>query len=152
MSRRPLFANLETAARLLISKFGGFTRIANGARQAFKIVPDFHQIAIFGASATTRAECGFNNRLAKVHVHPSEPIADGILFDDLHGASITLINRLAARGLVFVTDLRLNRRLYGGTIIARSEAEAELIAFGRGLGEEVVGTLVRAGSLKGSPQ
>jgi len=85
------------------------------------------------------------------HVHPSAPIADGILFDDLHGASFELINRLAARKLVFVTDLRLNRRLYGGIIVAASEAEAERIAFGRGLHEEIVGTLAAVGPCGGHP-
>jgi len=75
-------------------------------------------------------------------LHASAPFADGILFDDLHGASFELVNRLAARGLVFITDLRVNGRLYGGTIVASSPAAAERIAFGRGLHEEVVGTLV----------
>jgi len=84
-------------------------------------------------------------KLSKVHVHPTQPIADGILFDDTHGASDAMVNRLAARQLVYLTDLRLNRRLYGGRIIARSEAEAERVAFGRGLGEEIVGTLARTG-------
>ncbi|MCT7667638.1 hypothetical protein [Shinella kummerowiae] len=89
------------------------------------------------------------NNLAAVRVHPTDPFADGILFDDTHGAPDTVINRLAARRLVYVTDLRLNRRLYGGRIIARSEAEAERVAFGRGLGEEVVGVLVLVGSTEG---
>ncbi|WP_145925926.1 hypothetical protein [Shinella sp. HZN7] len=90
-----------------------------------------------------------SDRLASVRIHPTRPIADGILFDDLHGAPVEVINLLAARRLVFVTDLRLNRRLYGGLIVARSGAEAERVAFGRGLGEEVVGTLVRTGSCEG---
>jgi hypothetical protein len=89
------------------------------------------------------------DQLAKVHVHPTDPIADGILFDDTHGASDAIVNRLAARQLVYVTVLRLNRRLYGGRIVARSEAEAEWVAFGRGLGEEIVGTLARTGPWEG---
>ncbi len=90
-----------------------------------------------------------SDRLAPVHIHPTRPIADGILFDDLDGAPLDVVNRLAARQMVFVTYVRLNRRPYGGRIVARSEAEAEQIAFGRGLGETVVGTLVLVGYLKG---
>lgn len=89
------------------------------------------------------------NKLAPVRVHPTDPIADGILFDDTHGAPDAVINRLAARQFIFVTDLRLNRRLYGGRIIARCEAEAERVAFGRGLGEIIVGTLVCTGTAEG---
>lgn len=89
------------------------------------------------------------DHLAKVHVHPTDPIADGILFDDTHGASDAMVNRLAARRLVFLTDLRLNRRLYGGRIIAGSEAEAEATAFGRGLGEEIIGMLASTGEWEG---
>lgn len=90
------------------------------------------------------------DQLTKVHVHPTAPVADGICFDDLHGAPAEIINLLAARRLVFVTDLRLNRRLYGGLIVARCEADAARVAFGRGLGEEVVGTLVHTGPCEGS--
>ncbi len=89
------------------------------------------------------------DQLAKVHVHPTDPIADGILFDDTHDAPEAVVNYLAARQLVYLTDLRLNRRLYGGRIIARSEAEAERIAFGRGLGEEIVGMLASTGDWEG---
>lgn len=89
------------------------------------------------------------NNVATVRVHPSFPIADGILFDDTHGAPDAVVNQLSARRVVFVTDLRLNRRLYGGRIIARTQAEAELVAFGRGLGEEVVGMLVSTGTVEG---
>lgn len=89
------------------------------------------------------------NALAPIRVHPTDPVADGILFDDTHGAPDAVVNRLAGRGLVYVTDLRLNRRLFGGRIIARSEAEAEQIAFGRGLGETVVGMLVLSGNCEG---
>lgn len=70
-----------------------------------------------------------------------DPIADGILFDDLHGCSFEAVNRLAARGVVFVTSFRVDGREYGGKIVARDWAAAEVVAFGRGLGEAVVGRL-----------
>lgn len=69
-------------------------------------------------------------------------MADGIVFDDLHGLPKQAVNRLAARGVVFCTEFRTAGRLYGGNIITTSWPAAEQIAFGRGLGEQVVGEMV----------
>lgn len=74
-------------------------------------------------------------------IHPSKPIADGILFDDLFGLTCSQKRIFAARGVVFVTSFRANDRPYTGCIVATSEAEAEKIAFGRGLGERIDGLL-----------
>lgn len=80
-----------------------------------------------------------------MHIDAQEPIADGIVFDDLHGAPMKVRNTLAARGLVFLTEFRANGKTYGGTIVAGSLHAAEQIAFGRALGETVIGTLWKAG-------
>lgn len=78
-------------------------------------------------------------------IHPSEPFADGICFDDLNGMTDRQRNLLAARGVVFVTSFKSGGRFYGGTIIATSWPGAEEIAFSRGLGELVEGVLVETG-------
>lgn len=74
-------------------------------------------------------------------IHPSRPLADGICFNDLDGFDTKQCNMLASRGVVFCTQFKANGRLYGGCIIATSWPHAEEIAFGRGLGEEVIGVL-----------
>ncbi|MCV0352801.1 MAG: hypothetical protein K5863_22220 [Nitratireductor sp.] len=81
------------------------------------------------------------------HVDPSRPVADGIRFDDLDGLEGPERNLLAARGVVFCSEFQANDRTYGGCIIGTSWPHAEEIAFGRGLGEEVIGVLVKAGSV-----
>jgi hypothetical protein len=73
--------------------------------------------------------------------------ADKIPFDDLHGLPDRISNLLAARGVVFVTEFKANGRRYTGNIVARSWADAKVVAFGRGLGESVVGKLVGTGTL-----
>ena len=83
--------------------------------------------------------------MSAIHIHASKPIADGIPFDDLFGMDDEQRNFLASRGVVFCTEFKANGRRYGGNIIATSMAGAEEIAFGRGLGEEVVGVLVETG-------
>jgi hypothetical protein len=82
-----------------------------------------------------------------MHIHPTLPYADGICFDDLEGFDIAHANRLGTGGTVYLTEFKANDRRYGGRIIARSQEQAEAIAFGRGLGEEVLGRLVLTGLL-----
>jgi hypothetical protein len=81
-----------------------------------------------------------------MHIDPFRPFADAILFDDLFGIPLPARNRLAARGVVFGTAFRAAGSEYGGNIIAASWQEAERIAFGRGLGEEIIGVLVETGA------
>jgi hypothetical protein len=82
-----------------------------------------------------------------MHIHPSLPYADGICFDDIEGFDIEHTNHLAASGTIYITEFKANGRRYGGRIIARSQERAEEIAFGRGLGEEVLGRLVLTGRI-----
>lgn len=78
-------------------------------------------------------------------IDAEKPIADGIPFHDLDGLPYWMRNMLAARGVVFMTEFQANDATYGGAIIAQSWKAAERIAFGRGLGERVIGRLVKAG-------
>lgn len=82
-----------------------------------------------------------------IRIHPTEPYADGILFDDLHGMSDEARNRLAGRGVVYCTEFKTGGKTYAGNIVAASLAQAQLIAFSRGLGEVVDGKLVETGEL-----
>lgn len=82
-----------------------------------------------------------------IHIDAHRPIADGIQFDDLIGLPIDACNLLAARGVVFCTEFEANGSRYGGRIVATSWKAAEDIAFGRGLGEEVVGVLCQVGEI-----
>ena len=75
-------------------------------------------------------------------LHPSAPIADGILFDDTHGLPEQHVAMLRGRGLLFATVFEDGDRQICGVIIAHSWPAAQDIAFGRGLGERVVGVLV----------
>lgn len=81
-----------------------------------------------------------------MHIHPSRPVADGIVFDDIEAFDTEHANHLAAIGAVYCTEFKANGHRYAGRIIARSHEQAESIAFSRGLGEEVVGRLVETGS------
>lgn len=83
--------------------------------------------------------------MTAIRMHPSRPIADGICFDDLDGFDDAQRNFLASRGVVFCTEFKANGRRYAGNIVAVSMAAAEEIAFGRGLGEEIVGVLGETG-------
>lgn len=69
------------------------------------------------------------------------PICDGIPFDDLHLIeSDEIANMLCARGLVWLTDFEgSDGKTYGGSVLAASAEAATQIAFGRGLGEIVIG-------------
>jgi hypothetical protein len=81
-----------------------------------------------------------------MHVHPALPYADGVCFDDLQGFDVKAANHLAMSGTVYLTEFKANGHRYGGRIIARSQQQAEEIAFGRGLGEDVLGRLVLTGA------
>lgn len=72
------------------------------------------------------------------------PTADGIIFDDTFGFSRNQIGLLKARHVVFATQFRDEDRdrWYGGIIIATDIDAARAVAFGRGLGEEVLGELL----------
>jgi hypothetical protein len=78
-------------------------------------------------------------------MHSCRPYADGILFDDMVDMPISARNRMARRGVVFLTEFLANGRRCGGSIVAANLGEAERIAFGRGLGESVLGALVETG-------
>lgn len=81
-------------------------------------------------------------------------IADGIPFNDIEGLPPKTISILAARGLIWLTQFNVRDRnntvrSYQGTIIARDYEDAEVIAFGRGLEEEVVGIFRLKKSIEG---
>ena len=82
-----------------------------------------------------------------LHIDSYRAEADGVEFDDLAAVSDVDRNRLAARGVVYCTEFDANGRTYGGTIIAKDMEMAERVAFGRGLGEKVLGRLVQAGTM-----
>lgn len=83
-------------------------------------------------------------------IHPDLPIADRMWFDEVRemehkGASKASLSALIlARGVAWATEFTdpTTGKKYGGTIIAASKAQAEEVAFGRGLDEAVVGQLV----------
>lgn len=72
------------------------------------------------------------------------PIADGIPFDDTLGFSGRQIKLLKARRVVFITKFydEDGDRWFDGAIIATDIDAARAVAFGRGLGEEVLGELL----------
>jgi len=82
--------------------------------------------------------------LTAIVVDANCPIADGIPFDDTLGFSRRQIQLLKARRILFNTRFRdeAGDRWYGGVIIATDLDAARAVAFGRGLGEEVLGELV----------
>lgn len=86
--------------------------------------------------------------MATIHVDADRPLADGICFDDMAGLPIETRNLLARRGVVFLTEFLAAGKSYGGSIIASSWEQAELIAFGRGLGERVIGILALTGKVE----
>jgi hypothetical protein len=81
-----------------------------------------------------------------IRVNSSQGIADGIVFDDLSSLPEAYRNLLAAREVVYCTELRVDGHTYAGTIIAKDPQMAERVAFGRGLGEQIIGLLVLSGS------
>ena len=90
-----------------------------------------------------------------MHFEPMRPVCDGILFlDSWRLKTFDDQALLAARGLLFMTEFPAPYDMFGGDIFAASLAAAEEIAFGRGLGEKVVGPVTgvvlprgRSGSL-----
>jgi hypothetical protein len=80
-----------------------------------------------------------------IQVDAVRPFADGICFDDMMGLSIETRNLLARSGVVYCTEFRTGGHVYCGSIIAPSWEQADLVAFGRGLGEKVIGKLVMTG-------
>lgn len=80
-----------------------------------------------------------------MHFEPGKPICDGICYSDLWLIPDHFHNVLAARRLVFLTEWDWDGMEMGGDIIARSLRAARKIAFGRGLGERVIG---RAGRIE----
>ncbi|CAA0130177.1 Uncharacterised protein [Starkeya nomas] len=81
---------------------------------------------------------------APIHVHGRMPFADGICYDDRHGMEPHTVRLLRARGLVWLTQLRIDNegeeyRYLAGAVIAGDLARAEEIASLRGLGEVVIG-------------
>lgn len=82
-----------------------------------------------------------------LHIDPNKADADGITFDELNGLPDAERNLLVAREVVYCTEFEANGRTFGGTIIARDLAMAERIAFGRGLGEKILGSLVQSGTV-----
>ena len=79
------------------------------------------------------------------------PIADGICFDDLDGLTLDATNMLASRGVVFLTEFEDDGSRYGGTVIAATWQMAKEVAFGRGLGEKVIGQMAKAIPAKNFP-
>lgn len=76
-----------------------------------------------------------------VIIHPRQPMADGIFFDDTYFVEPGTRRELAARGLVWLTSFEANGKAYGGRVIAANEPAAAAIADARGLGEIVIGQL-----------
>lgn len=87
-----------------------------------------------------------------MHIHETKAEADGISFRDTEGFTLEQINFLAQRGVVFLTTFTTEEGIpYGGHIISRDWAHAEEIAFGRGLGETILGRMVATGPLEEDP-
>lgn len=85
-------------------------------------------------------------------VHPTRPEVAGFCFSETHGFGDAYVNRLAAKGKVWVTRFRALTHdgrvaMFGGDLIAETYSEAEAEAKRRGLGEVVVGTLEMVGRL-----
>ena len=78
-----------------------------------------------------------------MHISETEPVADAVLFDDMDMLPPGLAKKLIARGLVWCTEFEANGSTYCGAIIAASAAAAGEVAFGRGLGEKVIGQVQR---------
>lgn len=81
---------------------------------------------------------------ARLTVSEQFPVADGIVFDDTLGFSRRQIELLKARKVLFLTRFRdeAGDRWFDGSIIATDIDAARAVAFGRGLGEEVLGELI----------
>ncbi|QIB34772.1 hypothetical protein [Ancylobacter pratisalsi] len=81
---------------------------------------------------------------APIHLSHTLPFADGICFDDCHGLAPATVRLLRARGLVWLTRVRIDNPgeeyVYrGGYVVAADRESAERIADARGLDETVLG-------------
>lgn len=104
----------------------------------------------FGSAQVTGPAAGISRRPQKDETKrfdPRAPICDGILYSDLWLIqSEEFQNVLASRGLVYGTEIDTpDGDPCSGDIIAKSRRAAEEIAFGRGLGERVVGRITGIG-------
>lgn len=70
-------------------------------------------------------------------IDPHDPIADGVLFDDLHPLSQAEIDKEITAGRVWSTRFMAGGKTYGGTIIAGSYHQACDRTAARNLGEIV---------------
>lgn len=70
---------------------------------------------------------------------------NGVVIDETDGMTPDQVKLLAERGVVFCTSFEAGGKQMGGNIIAASEKDADRIADERGLGEQVIGSLVAAG-------
>lgn len=77
---------------------------------------------------------------------PTKPICDGILFDDVFEAPSHLIAYLIGREMLWATEFLAAEQVFAGRIVARDLKQAEDVAFGRGLGEKVVGKIAVVGA------
>ena len=75
-------------------------------------------------------------------VHPDRPEINGFCFDETYGWSTAHVNAMARTGTVYVTEFKVDKRAYGGSLIAVDWSSAEEEAARRGLGERVIGQLV----------
>ncbi|MHA1570506.1 MAG: hypothetical protein ACTSWM_01695 [Alphaproteobacteria bacterium] len=86
-------------------------------------------------------------------IDPQEPIADGVLFDDLHRLSQAQIDKEIVAGRVYSTRFMAGAKTYGGTIIAGSYTQACDRAAARDLGEIVApDPLIAAGRMMTAAQ
>lgn len=67
---------------------------------------------------------------------------NGVVIDEIDGMTPEQVRLLAERGVVFCTSFKASGKTFGGNIIAASEKDADRIAEDRGLGEQIVGSMV----------
>ena len=70
---------------------------------------------------------------------------NGTVIDEIDGMAPDQVKLLVERGLVFCTSFEAGGKTSFGKVIAASWEGAEMLAEKRGLGEEVVGSLVAVG-------
>ncbi len=78
-------------------------------------------------------------------IHPDTPHADGKLFDVTHALQAADTSELVYAGMIFTTEFKAAGKTYGGTVVARDQAQAETIAAARGLGERITGQMEESG-------
>ncbi|VAW12424.1 hypothetical protein MNBD_ALPHA09-1890 [hydrothermal vent metagenome] len=72
-----------------------------------------------------------------MNINAFAPIADGVLFDDLHPLTQAEIDREIVAGRVYSTRFLAGGKTYGGTVIADTYTQACDRAAARDLGEIV---------------